>query len=1064
MVYFERALCVVAHIWAEAWRGRKLDGATIKLEVSPLLRLFNKSWQETQDWTNWYAIQSARGEFYELLVDAVAQHGSQAIEALRTAFEREWDNVTTRVHWSADIRRKLILALEYGGTHRNWVIEQLRILEERMLEGCDVSGRIDECHKQAETWLALGDLASARRLLGQMLQMSFGVGYRKDYQLETWIEWLDPLNAQEPERAAERIAWFAQAAVALEETTEGKAARDAAHTLLAVAFRWSPRRAIALFQWFLKQRVIGHVEAISILLVEALKSSESPTALVRFSLVDFLLPVTTYADPELASLLIEKTAARHGTQRAIETARYFLSKVRVYALPSTRAKWRRGVARALQNIGIDLQCIGLTPADLRPDQEEQRSSLSLKLRDTSTLSIEEVQARVSSVVDLQELMNNQSDDSYFDWQPIVAHMVKKLGVEDIYTLVALFEHSRYAPQLLAILSERLSALGEIQGAWALGEQALNASQAHGWLRYYDGGSRLAAFQALTHVNPLRTRPLVYDRLVQDLTGEFRYPQNLALELDEILPLLTDEVPMQAIWSVVEQYVHTLFEGCSLPADSPDLKEQPSHDSPSRAIADLLILYIDHPMYVVAQASKRTCAKLLLQHDLAVQSVVHECLEKTESQQENILVVLDAVSLHDPNVAALFRNKILSLRQSPNYAIRQAAQIIGNRIGCEQTVAAPHPMPLPAIYQLCLQRSTGRSIDPEAISAEAPLPDSDDPVDIIRPFDLQIDLVAEKVRLPKVNLYHRAVQIMEQLASISSRLEDGERQLRAILDSAGLRLTFYRPRAVLARRAMFHILAELIDAHALGPSELFQLDSVLRFYDPYMFLLEPIQRPASVSPIEGKNRFGGVDEAWLEQTTQTADSACSKTDDELIVLAEETTLKGLGWETPTEVRRSVVVQSRILYPEDTSTFFSKTVNRLVSEYPFLRAATATSPLVVRHSDYGYDSPGKNWLALNSTIGCRLGGSVAEDGLFRWVNSAGQTMVESIWWTDGLVGPAPPHFDDEVGEGWLVVASQVAWDAITSQLGTLKRMVHVERGFYDKGERLQSDMHAERILDC
>ena len=88
--------------------------------------------------------------------------------------------------------------------------------------------------QQAEAWLSLGDQASAHRLLGQMLQMSFGVGYRKDYQLETWIEWLGPINAQEPERAARTIAWFAQAAEALEETTEGEAARDAAHALLAV--------------------------------------------------------------------------------------------------------------------------------------------------------------------------------------------------------------------------------------------------------------------------------------------------------------------------------------------------------------------------------------------------------------------------------------------------------------------------------------------------------------------------------------------------------------------------------------------------------------------------------------------------------------------------------------------------------------------------------------------------------------------------------------------------------------------------------------------------------------
>jgi hypothetical protein len=189
-------------------------------------------------------------------------------------------------------------------------------------------------------------------------------------------------------------------------------------------------------------------------------------------------------------------------------------------------------------------------------------------------------------------------------------------------------------------------------------------------------------------------------------------------------------------------------------------------------------------------------------------------------------------------------------------------------------------------------------------------------------------------------------------------------------------------------------------------------------------------------MEGKNRRVGVNETWLEQTTQAADSTCCKTDDGLIVLAEETTLKWLEWGTPTEVRRSVVVPSRILYPEDIDAFFGKMVNRLVSEYPFLRASITTPLLVFRHSDYAYDSPGKIWLALDPIIGFCLGWSVAEDGLFRWVNNAGQTMVQSIWWTDSLVGQAPPHFDDEVGEGWLVVASQAAWDAITAQLGTLK----------------------------
>src|SRR5262249_55545023 len=158
----------------------------------------------------------------------------------------------------------------------------------------------------------------------------------------------------------------------------------------------------------------------------------------------------------------------------------------------------------------------------------------------------------------------------------------------------------------------------------------------------------------------------------------------------------------------------------------------------------------------------------------------------------------------------------------------------------------------------------------------------------------------------------------------------------------------------------------------------------------------------------KNRLVGVNEAWLEQAVEAADLACCKTDDGLIVLAEETTLKWLERGNATEGRPTVGGQSQVLYSERNDWFFSQTVFRLVSEYPFRRVGTAISSLVLRHIAHIYDSPGKNWLALHPTIGFHLGWSLAEDGLFRWVNNAGQTMVESIWWTDGCLEQSPPHF--------------------------------------------------------
>jgi hypothetical protein len=57
----------------------------------------------------------------------------------------------------------------------------------------------------------------------------------------------------------------------------------------------------------------------------------------------------------------------------------------------------------------------------------------------------------------------------------------------------------------------------------------------------------------------------------------------------------------------------------------------------------------------------------------------------------------------------------------------------------------------------------------------------------------------------------------------------------------------------------------------------------------------------------------------------------------------------------------------------------------------------------------------------------------------------------------------YFDEEMDEGWLVVASQAVRDAMQSQLCTLKHLVHVESSFYNEGERLQRDMHAEYIMN-
>jgi hypothetical protein len=66
-------------------------------------------------------------------------------------------------------------------------------------------------------------------------------------------------------------------------------------------------------------------------------------------------------------------------------------------------------------------------------------------------------------------------------------------------------------------------------------------------------------------------------------------------MDEILPLLTDDLPVREIWSELEQYVGNLFANSSLPASGPTwIDVELRGDNAKNAIIDLVSLSEGHP--------------------------------------------------------------------------------------------------------------------------------------------------------------------------------------------------------------------------------------------------------------------------------------------------------------------------------------------------------------------------------------------------------------------------------------------------------------------------------------
>lgn len=176
------------------------------------------------------------------------------------------------------------------------------------------------------------------------------------------------------------------------------------------------------------------------------------------------------------------------------------------------------------------------------------------------------------------------------------------------------------------------------------------------------------------------------------------------------------------------------------------------------------------------------------------------------------------------------------------------------------------------------------------------------------------------------------------------------------------------------------------------------------------------------------------------------------------------LKKLDWGGPTEDRWSAVLPlsrtSRSGGEQDA--LFNKAVNELYTEYP-ISVSAATDRLVIRHLGHGYESPGERWLALNPSVGWQLGWTPTDTGLFGWKNDEGETVVESVWWADGLLARTYPLGDYAVGDGWLVLATDEALARIGEAYGALARVLVAERSWTtEEREELSASSRREEGL--
>jgi hypothetical protein len=1054
-VLLGRTLVQIARLWGDAWSGTFHADFELRQYLHQPLRLFQRNWRETRSWHSWFIVESFRSELHDLLVQAVTQHGAAAVETLKEEVAALWQDQQSSWAWSANARRGFVVALYEAGIDPEWAARQLSAIENTMLDGCDVSGRIEECEAQAEAWLALGHREEAASELKRLVRTSFGVAYRKDYQMGSWIEWLTAVLPLEPQLAPERLVFFAAAIAVTEATTEGRGTRSAAIGLIESCATISPVLAVRIATFFEEHGCLDHSGAVDAILRVALDRHLCRPSVVEAVFTNFLAAFSDDSHAALAGDLLRALGEEKQRQDLTDACSRMVNGVRIHMVPNSRPAALREIKSAAVELGLDLGECNLMSIPEPSGGDAAYESSPTPVSESAT-SKGEAEAEACTLKAFLRMIAD-TPNAQSKLRRVLDKLLPTLSLADTRSLAIAIRDSIDDSVSLAKVSLRLSDQGDRHLAWEIGKIALSKSQAYGWIAHGDSGSRLWAARALVAADPEPGRSIALSQFAEDLSAGLAFPTEVAQDLFELTPLFVGRMPIVEIYPLIEEHVRQLAAPMPLLHEAKlTLSPLADEDTVEQAICDVMAHHLDEFVPLLAQAAGSVLRRLLELGSAAATRTIRRLLAGSDHQKTATVELLEVLAVTRLDLLQPYGDQLRVLARADNYWVNLTARKFCASLQLEG-LAEPTRRPLPAIYTLSLS-PTSKSDGPVAV--DEPLGGSDGSRDLVRPYDLNLCHLSKLAGLEDESVIARAASLMRQSAPADSLTPDAERHYRERLRRAGLELSYRRLRGAYAREAMQHVAGELVAAGRIDAADLPTFERIIRFSDPKLATSSPSERPTELAPLSGLKPFRTDAKEWVAQPPYACPEHLRALGN-MQVIGEFTELRLLGHLSLRETRVSIVGEENST-EKGSLRVFGEVAEILLAEYPTFAMPRRAAPFIIlKNQTYGFDTEGTGWLSLNPLAAKSLGWLPAKEGLFRWLDTHGDLMAETVWWKDGRLGQYGG--EGEVGEGWIVVASEAGFKAILNLFGHPVRACGVERSHGEGDERVNgpSVWHEEPV---
>jgi hypothetical protein len=584
---------------------------------------------------------------------------------------------------------------------------------------------------------------------------------------------------------------------------------------------------------------------------------------------------------------------------------------------------------------------------------------------------------------------------------------------------------RLATQLCEA-AEALRLSGKTEEAWTKAMEALKESGSSGWIRYYDGGTRLDACKVLTRIDKRKAREIAFDRIADDICDGNCYA--FMNYWDEILPLLSNDIDELKMYDEKLSYMNRILR-----ENTCNTEDVPKLSFTNQSVREVLfswILYLaEMSVLCVADKAKMITAKMIIDDE----SLVQILLTKSAS-----LILEVGMYIRELDVAKLsdFRDAAMANAIAPHYQNRIYARAILTDLKLD--IPSAHKVKLPSIYSLYLPEVISPNFgNRNILDGSVDWSNASNVMAVAAHIQGYLSYVTG---YKKINIDTRAMNLMAHYVDLSDWSNEADKRLGQHYQNLGLRFPYRRARAQAAIDAMMEVASELLDS---GVVEGRYDDSVFMTKDFSEIRMHENLKPSFIQRIAPEQSYT-TEKGWVNKCAESPRLAIPmQAYNDMFVIGEWTRIIKLTDDTPAE-EFGMKVSYSTDKPKENKFFGNSHLWSPTSEY-LSHGMEDPNIIVVRDGYFTWQRLQQQWIAINPAYAYTLGWEPLEDGLFAWQDANGERMVESIFWQCGNT-----HYrsrtNHEVSEGWLVLASPKAMDAIKS-ISPLYSCQLVKRGSMD-----------------